>query len=305
MRYAEFRNQQIDKTAETSNFAGGLYQFGIGLAKKLIVADYLAIVVNALFGNHDQLGMIGAWAAALAYTYQIYFDFSGYSDMAIGIGQLLGFRIPQNFNAPYMAATITEFWQRWHMTLSNWFRYYVFTPLSRGLIRLEGNRRPEVLRTISLITTMALVGLWHGAGWTFILWGAYHGGLLAIHAQVRRQKDMPSAWRLIIYRLFTFLLVVIGWVLFRSPSLEAALGLYGAMIGLRGLGLQDMRFVPNLGGLELLLVIGVLFAISNLLAGGSEPSPRLNWGQILGVSFLLTLCLLMLGNPSPFLYFQF
>jgi alginate O-acetyltransferase complex protein AlgI len=225
--------------------------------------------------------------------------------MAIGIGQLLGFRIPQNFNTPYMAPTITEFWQRWHITLSNWFRYYVFTPLSCMLMRVEGNRRPDLLRTISLISTMALVGLWHGAGWTFVLWGAYHGVLLAIHAQVRRPSEPPGTRSMLVSRLFTFLLVVIGWVMFRSPSVQAALGLYGAMIGLRGLGIQDIGLVPNLGALELIFVFAILFGISNLFDGQSRPLPRQSWIQIFGVSVLLTLCLLMLANPSPFLYFQF
>jgi len=203
----------------------GFCRFATGLAKKVLIADVLAIQVNLIFklGSYE-LSTATAWIGAIAYTFQIYFDFSGYTDMAIGIARMLGFRLPENFNSPYVSASITEFWRRWHMTLGSWLRDYVFLPLaykvSRGLPKEKylGLRADKVIYLIATSITFLLCGFWHGAAWTFILWGAYQGAFL-VFDRLFRLKFFKKAGR-IPSVIITFLVTVIGWVLFRSPSLD-------------------------------------------------------------------------------------
>jgi alginate O-acetyltransferase complex protein AlgI len=219
--------------------------------------------------------------------------------MAIGVAALLGFRVPRNFDAPYTAVHITDFWQRWHMTMSRWFRDYLFLPLSRGLLRrapsLDGSER---IRALCLVLTMVAIGLWHGATWAFLAWGLYHGLLLAAHARVRtiRRLSVP-VWAA---RILTFVAVLVGWVLLRSPSPGMAWRIWEGMVGLHGWG-------GPLTGLErtLTVVVVLLMVVTSLRLEVRLAQPRGTVWQSWAVAMLLVLSLLAMGHPSPFLYLQF
>lgn len=273
--------------------ASGLWFLACGLAKKLLVADLLAPHVDALFAHHVGLGLAGSWSAALAYTMQLYFDFSGYSDMAVGVGLLLGLRLPQNFDSPYKAVSVADFWRRWHMSLSFWLRDYLYIPLggSRG-----GRRRTAR----NLLITMCLAGLWHGAGWTFVVWGALWGVYLAAHSMLRGRLRLPGpGWS----RLMTFLLVTVAWVPFRAPSLSVTGDIWTAMLGLNGL--DNWASLKNLVGLRLALLLAATLAWVNLLPNSWEVSFRPKTRYAVALGLLLAAGLLMIAHPEPFLYFQF
>lgn len=229
-----------------SNLAVGITIFAIGLFKKIVLADSLAphakVVFDAAAAGHA-LTLLEAWSGVLSYTLQLYFDFSGYSDMAIGISQLFGIRLPVNFDSPYKAANITDFWRRWHMTLSRFLRDYVYVPLG-------GNRKGAARRYMNLFITMVLGGLWHGAGWTYIIWGALHGTYLAVHHWYRKNRtELHPHWgNHAAAVLATFLAVVVGWVFFRADSVPAAMRLIGAMIGNHGIALPETLSIEPLAG---------------------------------------------------------
>jgi alginate O-acetyltransferase complex protein AlgI len=218
------------------NFAIGLSIFAIGLFKKTVIADSLSGYVGPVYDDPAviaNLDLFRAWGSTLAYTFQLYFDFSGYSDMAVGAARLFGIRLPINFFSPYKASNIVEFWRRWHITLSRFLRDYLY-------IAMGGNRHGKVRRYVNLFLTMLLGGLWHGAGWTFVLWGALHGGYLVINHAWRwlltsAGVALDDRW---LYRLaswlVTFLAVVVGWVFFRAPNVEQAIGILMAMLGTNG-----------------------------------------------------------------------
>ncbi len=216
------------------NWQVGLTIFAIGLFKKMVLADGCAEFANPLFefaGEGHRLGMAGAWVAALAYTFQLYFDFSGYSDMAIGLARIFGIVLPMNFSAPYRATNIIDFWRRWHITLSRFLRDYLYIPLG-------GNRGGLLLRSRNVLITMLLGGLWHGAGWTFVVWGALHGVYLVTNHWCRGRQ-----WRIFQIRSIgwglTFAAVVAGWVVFRADSMGTAGTLLGSMVGLGGAAPED------------------------------------------------------------------
>ena len=225
------------------NLSVGLSLFFIGLFKKVILADGLAVYVGPVFAAHDagvQLTFIDAWGGALCYTLQLYFDFSGYSDMAIGLSRMFGVTLPLNFHSPYKSANIIEFWRRWHMTLSRFLRDYLYVPLG-------GNRKGTARRYLNLMITMLLGGLWHGAGWTFVLWGGLHGCYLAMnhgwHALRRllgQNPQQPLSRPLhAVSVLLTFLAVVAAWVVFRADNLGTAAAMLEAMAGMNGFVLPD------------------------------------------------------------------
>lgn len=225
-----------------ANIAIGGTIFAIGLFKKTVLADGVAVYATPVFDRAaagDLLTFFEAWGGALAYTWQLYFDFSGYSDMAIGAARLFGIRLPQNFHSPYKATSIIEFWRRWHMTLSRFLRDYLYIPLG-------GNRRGSVARYRNLMLTMLLGGLWHGAGWTFVIWGALHGGYLAINhlwhrvtPKISPRLLLPGAAARLLAWGVTFAAVVVGWVFFRAADVETALRMLAAMSGLNGVELPN------------------------------------------------------------------
>ena len=272
----------------------GLWFLACGMAKKLLVADVLAPHVGSLFSQHAQLGLASAWAAAVGYTMQLYFDFSGYSDMAVGVGLLMGLRLPQNFNSPYKSASVSEFWRRWHMTLSFWLRDYVF-------ISLGGSRGGRWRTVRNLMITMCLGGLWHGAGWTFVLWGAIWGVYLSAHALLRR-KGAEQRWR-VLKRAGTFLLVVAAWVPFRAPSMAVTGHVLGAMIGLNGV--DSWHSLTTLVGWRLAAMLGAALVFVNAAPNTWEVglTPRKRYAVAVGL--LLGASVLMISHPLPFLYLQF
>lgn len=296
-RYNNLRGQAENRKAQWDK---GLFSFTIGLAKKVLIADAIAASINVLFSDTSRLGVIASWVAVIGYGYQLYFDFSGYTDMATGIAYMLGYQLPQNFNAPYTARNITEFWQKWHITLSEWFRTYLFLPLSRSLLR-RLPKNPDFVRALSLIITMTITGIWHGSTWGFVIWGAYHGVMLAIHAQSRKWKWKPlPAW---LARGITFLAVSLGWVWFRSDSMDSALALLGGLFGRHGMGFRYLWSEPNPG--FLLITMGILFIITNLPYDTWTLQPRGNWVYAAGVGVLLVLSILFLSQTNLFLYLKF
>lgn len=207
-------NRQIDKRRLTINkFNKGVYLFIIGLSKKILIANTAAAVVDHIFDLPGaEYGAATAWLGALAYTVQIYFDFSGYSDMAIGLSKMFGFEIKENFNYPYISQSIREFWRRWHISLSTWFKEYVYIPLG-------GNRAGAGRTYINLLIVFFLTGLWHGAEWTFVIWGMYHGAFLILERVLPVEKVLKWGWARNLYAMFV---VICGWVIFRAESLSAA-----------------------------------------------------------------------------------
>jgi len=291
----------------------GALRFAHGLAKKVIVADTVAAVADAAFGvEPGRLTMPEAWLGLIAYTIQIYFDFSGYSDMAIGLARMFGFRFPENFRRPYSAVSITDFWRRWHITLSNWFRDYLYVPLG-------GNQGSAVATYRNLALVFVLCGLWHGAQWTFLAWGAYHGALLVVE-RASGQRPTGEATLVPLRRVLTLLLVMLGWVLFRSDSIVHATQFFKA---LAGLGSGDGRaFYPALYlDNRVLLALGAAilgsFPLKRLLARWGALGKGLQTNALLRASvmfagnaalfalFLISLMVMAGDKYSPFLYVRF
>lgn len=241
------------------NLAVGLTIFAIGLFKKVVLADNIAVYANLLFDG-VAVGVaptfFEAWFGTLAYSFQIYFDFSGYSDMAIGLARLFGIRLPLNFHSPYKARNISDFWRRWHMTLSRFLRDYVYIPLG-------GNRKGPRRRYINLMLTMLLGGLWHGAGWTFVIWGGLHGLYLAVNhgwRKLTKSEDTSKRWWSSgLARLVTFMAVVVAWVFFRATHLDDAMVIFNAMLRLDEVSLPQM-LQGRIGGLQsILMQLGIEF----------------------------------------------
>jgi D-alanyl-lipoteichoic acid acyltransferase DltB (MBOAT superfamily) len=260
--------------------AAGLTLFVLGLAKKVLIADGVAPYVAPVFdapGAGVTLTMLEAWCGALAYTFQLYFDFSGYSDMAVGLSLLFGVRLPVNFHSPYKAVNIIDFWRRWHMTLSRFLRDYLYVPLG-------GNRKSRTRRYTNLLLTMLLGGLWHGAGWTFVLWGALHGIYLVINhgwREFRRRLGhnlhQSTPWGRRAGCLLTFVAVVVGWVLFRAPDVDTALSILCAMAGFNGLVLPEAWAAKSGGVAAAVSALGVEFGATPALARTGV----LNWIWVL------------------------
>ncbi|MCX6645638.1 MAG: hypothetical protein NTY09_04675 [bacterium] len=292
IRYSEIsdrlRNLPKRITEDELNF--GFLCFTTGLIKKVLIADRLAYFINPMFTDYANLRPLEAWLAMLGYSLQLYFDFAGYSLMAIGLAYLLGFEFPQNFNSPYKATSISDFWRRWHMTLSRWLKDYLYIPL--------GGRNN---RAIALAATMLLGGLWHGAEWTFVAWGAYHAILLELHHHLKQVPWLPKnkVWA----QIGTFLLVTIGWVFFRPPTFHASWTILTKMFNIPGL----FQASPVNFGLVFFIVVAGSIAmlapnVVELIRVKKAPLER-KWAIIIGI--LTAACILFLSEPTPFLYYQF
>ena len=299
------------------NITMGIVLFTLGLSKKVLIADNLSPWVTPIFANADNVTFIEAWVGALSYTFQLYFDFSGYSDMAIALGWMFNINLPLNFNSPYKAISITDFWRRWHITLSNFLRDYLY-------IILGGSRKGEVRRYTNLLITMLLGGLWHGAGWTFVIWGGLHGVYLSInHAWRKLEISLPK----IIGWIITFLAVVFSWVLFRASSFSGAIALLKTMIGFKGivipgnpqsnfswlnqLGIEfnnwgELNYLPPGNAYSLIVLLGLILAVA-LLPNTQQimENFKLKWWSATLIGFIMAISLLSLNRVSEFLYFQF
>lgn len=278
----------IDGPLREDYLARGLGFFVIGLIKKVVIADSIAHWIDPMLASYQSLSMAGAWLAALGYTFQLYYDFSGYSDMAVGLGLMFGLRIPQNFNSPYRAVGIRDFWRRWHISLSNWLRDYLYIPLG-------GNRHGLARTSANLLMTMALGGLWHGANWTFVVWGLYHGVLLALeHVSRLTSVKLPG----LAGRWMTFLLVVVGWVIFRSTSLSMAADWLGKMAGIG----DGAAMVP--ATLIVWAIVGFVMVNALPETWDIRFNSRLRWAPVYAAGFLIAY-LFLNQQQSVFLYYQF
>lgn len=293
VRYKEIEAELEDRRHKLQDFYRGVLMFQCGLAKKLLLADMLHPVAEAAFQG-QALSAGDSWIGALAFTFQLYFDFSGYSDMAIGLGLMLGFHFPVNFSSPYKSGSIAEFWRRWHISLSAFLRDYLYIPLG-------GNRRGPVRTYINLMATMLLGGLWHGANWTFLVWGAYHGGLLGLERRGGKgpvYRFAPRPLRI----LATLLLVIVGWVIFKSPDLPAAGQYLACMAGAGPVPSAplDFRLLPTLV-LSIAAAVALFAPASQMLA----MRDRLPWVLLLQFLFVLSVAELFRKDHVPFLYTQF
>ena len=277
--------------------AMGAKLFIVGLAMKVIIADKVAPIADHAFALGAALDPAEAWLGAVAYSLQIFFDFGGYSNMAIGLGVYLGFSFPTNFRDPYVSRSITEFWRRWHMSLSSWFRDYLYIPLG-------GNRLGQVRTLLNLFTVFLATGIWHGAAWNFVIWGLWHGLFMIGERLIGR----PRNW--MVGRVYTLLVVVTGWVVFRATSMDEALVYLSRMFGTMGDGRISLEFHTYLQReILLILCVGLFFALV------PRPLRRRLWQRIairgwisnLALTLLLLLCMMYVATStySPFLYFRF
>ena len=319
----QFRNKSMGKLL-TGNLAVGSAIFFLGLFKKVVIADNISPFADSVFSAAEAGSVISfadAWAGSLAYSFQIYFDFSGYSDMAIGIGRLFGINLPLNFNSPYKATGIVDFWRRWHMTLSRFLRDYLYIPLG-------GNRLGPQRRYVNMFVVMLLGGLWHGAGWNFVMWGALHGSYLGINHAWRAWRGEPSQQWAAVWgsRVLTFVAVVFAWVYFRAESFAAANTIVQAMVTLPGVSPRTI-----LAGLSLdrdvIVWLVALYGIAATLPNTQQfvrdfmspdfyriksptgVSGRWRWSPrpagAVWVALLSALAIMSLWQPSVFLYYQF
>ncbi len=298
IRYNTVADQLVSRSHTWEKFGSGVTLFILGFSKKILLANPIGPVADATFAARS-LSAPDAWFGALAYAFQIYFDFSGYSDMAIGLGRMIGFEFPRNFDAPYKAESITDFWRRWHISLSTFLRDYLYIPLG-------GNRMGAGRTYVNLIVVMLLGGLWHGANWTFVAWGAYHGILLAFE-RFRGKRSALEQWPRPVRVAATFVLVLISWVLFRSASLHEAMNYLGAMIGQGGSspGLLLMPALLYTQNTLLIMAIGAVVVACPVQA--HEWSRQVTWPKAIVVQQLFCVSLLAMFSQSfnPFLYFQF
>ena len=307
VRYHEIADQlhQV-RRHRLGDIAAGFPRFALGLVKKVVVADSIAPIANACFATPSQdMTTSIAWLGAVAYALQLYFDFSGYSDMAIGLGRMIGFRLPENFDRPYSAVTITDFWRRWHMSLSRWFRDYLYIPLG-------GNRGGTARTYRNLVVVFLLTGLWHGAAWTFVLWGAFHGALLVLERVTGTGAVPVDPRRVALRRAGTLLLVVLGWVLFRSPDLATAGSVLSSLVVPDPGGLTQLvaASVTRQRGLILALAATVVLLPRSRSTGrfvAAEPGVPAGALRLavttVGAGYAAVL--VAAGTFSPFLYFKF
>ena len=302
VRYQDVNNEIDNRNVTFEMFANGLRRFIIGLSKKVIIANNLGELCN-IYLNLGDKSVLFTWIFAISYMLQIYFDFSGYSDIAIGLGKMLGFNFPENFNYPYMAKSITDFWRRWHMTLSSWFRDYVYIPLG-------GNKKGVLKQIRNILIVWSLTGLWHGASWNFIVWGLYFGILLILEKFILKKyfSNVPK----FIKGIYTLFLVMISFVIFQGDSLSSAFNIIKGLFGLNGELFINNVTLYYLKGYVLFIVLGVIGStnyVKNLVIKISNRKGKkiINILEPIYLLILLIIVTMYLIDSSynPFLYFRF
>ena len=294
VRYQTLAAELVHRTHTWEKLSRGAFLFQIGFAKKILLADSFATIADQCFALGDPT-TYQAWLGSFAYAMQIYFDFSGYSDMAIGLGALFGFTFPINFDSPYKSQSITEFWRRWHISLSTWLRDYLYVPLG-------GNRRGKGRTYINLMLTMLLGGLWHGAAMTFVLWGAYQGAWLAIERIVGKRSLYPALPKQLQIAL-TFVIVLGGWILFRAVSVGQAGEFFSAMAGFGGSADPHAVVLSSRQTVGCFIGAGIVWLLPN-----SQQLAESRWGVpqiVVALAFLAAIAQIFVVSYSPFLYFQF
>jgi alginate O-acetyltransferase complex protein AlgI len=308
IRYRDLADQLAERVVTLDGFACGVRRFIIGLAKKVLIANVVAGPADAIFGlPFDQLSAGHAWLGIICYTLQIYFDFSGYSDMAIGLGRMFGFTFPENFRWPYIADSVQDFWRRWHISLSTWFRDYLYVPLG-------GNRVSPARTYVNLVTVFFLCGLWHGASWNFVIWGLFHGTFLVIERLVSRRRvrarEAGTPVRQLALHAYTLIVVMAGWVFFRAETLPGAIAYLRALAGL-SLAMPtpftvQWYLTPELW---LALAAGVIGSMPWIpaLARDREPSWTFGFASTAALVALLAACVMQMAarTYNPFIYFRF
>ena len=309
VRFTDIADAINNRKESIDGFSSGVVRFLIGLSKKVLIANNMALVADAawklIIGDRLEASVAMAWLGAISYTLQIYCDFSGYSDMAIGLGKIFGFDFPENFKHPYIATSLTEFWRRWHISLSSWFRDYVYIPLG-------GSRRGEARTYINLMIVWLLTGIWHGANYTFVVWGLLYGILLMIekvicaHKAIRKQSLIQR----IFGHLYTMIVVTLAWVIFRSDSINDALIYILGMFG-RGSGkLVDRVFVAYLKQnicFYIPAIIGCMPILESLEIKFGEKNPIYNvaFGATVLAGFVISVSYIINNGYNPFIYFNF
>lgn len=301
VRYSDVEVQLKDRSVTTGDFADGIMRFVVGLGKKVLLANQIGALWTEIYGLGGVTSALTAWLGAAAYTFQIYFDFSGYSDMAIGLGRMLGFKFPENFRYPYESLSITDFWRRWHITLSTWFKEYLYIPLG-------GNRHGLMRQALNLLIVWTLTGFWHGAGWNFIMWGLYYFAILLIEKLFLLQAldKLPKLLR----HVYSLLLIVVGWVIFACDDVSMLLPYLGSMFGANGaLGGQDMYWLTTKAILLMVCAIASTQLPEKLFekATGAmnEKTAFILKAVPTAAVLILSMAFLISDSYNPFLYFRF
>ena len=297
VRYRQIEGEILDRDDRFLGLGtGGIRLFVYGLAKKVLLADFLAPVAENAFDFADSPSILFSWFGAIAYTLQIYFDFSGYSDMAIGLGRMFGFHFPENFNYPYVARNVSDFWKRWHISLTSWFRDYVYIPLG-------GNRVAKPRWILNLLIVWLLTGIWHGANWTFLLWGLIY--FFALLAEKLAGFDKESTiWT----RLWTFLIVVLAWVFFRSNDVVSGARYAGVMFGIGASSFCGSDFVTAFKGVWVVFLLALIGA-APILSNVFQKLRDTRWGWVencwLTLAFCVSVFKVVGSTYAPFIYFNF
>ena len=297
VRYETIANEIRERKENWNDFSSGLTRFVIGMAKKMLLANYLGQLADYVWGIEDKTVLL-AWIGAIAYTFQIYYDFSGYSDMAIGLGRMFGFHFEENFNYPYISKSITEFWRRWHMSLSQWFRDYVYIPLG-------GSRVGNCRRIFNLFVVWLLTGIWHGANWTFICWGLFYFVLLVI--EKFGKADVKKG----VSHIYTLFFVILAWVLFRADSLSQALTYWGNLFGIGTHGFMDEKAVLLCMQYKWMVLAAAVGATPLAIRAGqwikAKSLPFYEIGKSLFIVILFGLSVMAIAKNTynPFIYFNF
>lgn len=301
VRYADVQDQLAERSVTTADFSEGVMRFVVGLGKKVLLANQMGAVWSEIYALGGDVSALMAWTGAIAYTFQIYFDFSGYSDMAIGLGRMFGFKFPENFRYPYQSVSITDFWRRWHITLSTWFKEYLYIPLG-------GNRRGLARQALNLLIVWSLTGFWHGAGWNFVMWGLYYFVILFIEKLflLKALDKLPKFFR----HVYALVLIIIGWVIFASDDVSVLLPYLGSMFGANGaIGGMDVYTLLTKAVLLIICCIASTELPKKLFlsaAGAMNEKAAFTLKSVLMIALLAMSMILLIGDSyNPFLYFRF
>lgn len=301
VRYADVQDQLAERSVTTADFSEGVMRFVVGLGKKVLLANQMGAVWSDIYALGGDVSALMAWTGAIAYTFQIYFDFSGYSDMAIGLGRMFGFKFPENFRYPYQSVSITDFWRRWHITLSTWFKEYLYIPLG-------GNRRGLARQALNLLIVWSLTGFWHGAGWNFVMWGLYYFVILFIEKLflLKALDKLPKFFR----HVYALLLIIIGWVIFASDDVSVLLPFLGSMFGANGaVGGMDVYTLLTKAALLVICCIASTELPKKLFlsaAGAMNEKAAFTLKSVMTIALLALSMILLIGDSyNPFLYFRF
>ena len=304
VRYSTIEQQIGSRSITLDSFEDGVCRFLQGLSKKIILSNVMSITAERVFSLavHQELSVATAWLGALAYTFQIYFDFSGYSDMAIGLGKMFGFTFDENFRHPYISRSVSEFWNRWHISLGQWFRDYVYFPLGGSRVTQK-----KLIRNLAVV--WLLTGIWHGAAWQFIVWGVFYGVLITLEKCTGFPKKAQNPAAIAIYSIFTLLAVVIGWVLFGAADLQSALYQLRAMFGIGATGVWDPLAVFTVREYGLHFLIAACFStpLPGLLVKNWTKNAVYDVAKACAYMAMLVICVsyLLMNAHNPFIYFNF